>query len=134
MAYSAAYDEGFLGGCDDVWGDRVEDIDGQDAADLVHEAFDEAEVAAGDPDDAHQRFDVWFVFRVEDESQAVPVLGQHRAEVFGVQRQVVVGEADPAVQLRVADQTTDIPQVLTQSRTRPGFEYPRAGPGKRAGR
>lgn len=41
-------------------------------------------------DDVHQRLDVWFVFRVEDQAQAVPVFGEHRAEVFGVQRQVVV--------------------------------------------
>ena len=57
-------------------------------------------------DDAYQRFDIWFVFWVEYQPQAVPVLGEHGAEVFGIQWQVVVGEPDPAAKLRVAGQLT----------------------------
>ena len=43
-----ADDEDLPGGVDDVGDDRVKLVDAHDAGDLGHEAFDEAEVAAGD--------------------------------------------------------------------------------------
>ena len=43
-----ADDEDLSGGVDDVGGDGVEVVDAHDAGNLSHEAFDEAEVAAGD--------------------------------------------------------------------------------------
>jgi CoA-transferase family III len=48
--------EGLSCGFDDFWGDGVQFVDLQDAADLAHESFDEPEVAAGDPGDRGRRF------------------------------------------------------------------------------
>ena len=42
--------------------------------------------------------------RVERQAELVPVVGQDEREVVGVERLVLVGEADPAVQLGVAGQ------------------------------
>ena len=51
MALSVgADDEHLAGGVDDIGVERVELVDLHDAGDLGHEAFDESEVAAGDPD------------------------------------------------------------------------------------
>jgi len=58
MAVLGADDEDFAGCFDGVRGDGVEVVDGHDAGDLVHESFDEAEVAAGDADDGDDGFGV----------------------------------------------------------------------------
>ena len=42
------------------------------------------------------------VVGVERQAELVPVVGEHGRDVVGVQRPVLVGEADPAVELRVA--------------------------------
>ena len=51
MAGSGADDEGFSGCFDDFSGDGGEFVDAHDPGDLAHQAFDEAEVAAGDAGD-----------------------------------------------------------------------------------
>ena len=51
MALLGADYEGLAGGVDDVRGDHVELVDVDDASDLAHEPFDEAEVPAGDAGD-----------------------------------------------------------------------------------
>ena len=74
-------------------------VDAHDAGDLSHEAFDEAEVAAGDLVDGVGCLDVVGVVGVEWLAELLPVLGEHGGDVVGVQWLVLVGEPDPAVQL-----------------------------------
>ena len=80
----------------------VELVDVHDAGDLSHEAFDEPEVAAGDLVDGVDGLGVVGVAGVEWLAELVPVLGEHGRDVVGVERLVLVGEPDPAVELRVA--------------------------------
>ncbi|MEV0296430.1 hypothetical protein [Nocardia sp. NPDC050710] len=90
------------GGFDDVGGDGVEFVDSHDALDLGEESLQEAEVAAGDTGDGGDGLGVGEVVGVEFEAEFVPVPGQHECEFLACQRPVVVGEADAAVELRVA--------------------------------
>jgi hypothetical protein len=55
---SCADDQDIAGGFDRVGSDGVKIVDGHDAGDLVHQAFDESEVAAGDADDRDDGFGV----------------------------------------------------------------------------
>jgi len=57
-------------------------------------------VAAGDAGDGQGCFAVGGVCGVDGEPEFGPVQGQHGRHVGGVQWPVLVGEADPAVQLR----------------------------------
>jgi len=59
--------------------------------------LDQSEVAAGDPDDGADGLDVVGVAGVEQQAELVPVVRQDEREVVGVERFVLVGEADPAV-------------------------------------
>jgi hypothetical protein len=56
----------------------------------------------GDPDDPGDGLDVVVVSRIEQQTRLVPVVREYQQEVVGIQRLVLVGEADPAVQLRVS--------------------------------
>jgi len=73
-------------------------VDAYDAGDLGHQA----EVAAGDPDDGADGFDVVGVAGIEQQAQLMPVVRDHEREVFGVQWLALVGEADPAIEMGVA--------------------------------
>jgi len=95
VAVSGADDEDFAGGFDGVWGDGVEVVDGHDASDLVHEAFDEAEVAAGDADDGDDGFGVRGSLWVVGLAELLPVLGQDLGDVLGVQRSVQLRPRGP---------------------------------------
>ncbi len=106
MAVLGADDEDFAGCFDGVGGDGVEVVDGHDAGDLVHESFDEAEVAAGDADDGDDGFGVGGSLWVVGFAELLPVLGEDLGDVCGVQWPVVVGESDSTVELRVAGQAS----------------------------
>lgn len=62
-----------------------------------------SEVAAGDARDGGDGFGVGEVFGGQRE-EALPVVGEHEAQFVAAERPVVVGEADSAVELRVARQ------------------------------
>ena len=68
-----ADDEGAGGGFDDVVGDGVEFVDLQDPLDLGEEAFEEPEVAAGDPCDGCDGLGVGEVVGVEGLAEGSPV-------------------------------------------------------------
>ena len=70
-----ADDEDLPGGVDDVRGDGLKLVDAHHTGDLGHEAFDEAEVAAGDLGDRVGRFGMVGVVGVEWLAQLFPVLG-----------------------------------------------------------
>ena len=102
LALLGSDDEGLSGGVDDVGGDDVELVDLQDAGDLAHESFDESEVASGDAGDGVGGLGVVCGVGIERQAELLPVVGEDDGEVFGVQGPVLVGEPDPAVELRVA--------------------------------
>jgi hypothetical protein len=97
-----ADDEAFAGGFDDLARDRREVVDLEDAPDLGKEAVDEPEVAVGDPGDGGDRLGVGEVLGGEFEAERAPVVGQDEPQLFGAERPVLVGEADAALELRVA--------------------------------
>ncbi|GAB2518817.1 hypothetical protein GCM10027064_15640 [Microbacterium petrolearium] len=66
-------DQGALCGFDDVVGDGVEFVDLQDPLDLGEEAFEEPEVAAGDPCDGCDGLGVGEVVGVEGLAEGSPV-------------------------------------------------------------
>ena len=57
--------EDLPGGVDNVGGDGLQLVDAHDAGYLGHQAFDEAEVSAGDLSDSVDRFSMVGVGRVE---------------------------------------------------------------------
>ncbi len=66
-------------------------------------SIDEAKVATGDADDGADHFSVGVDVAV-GWAELLPVLREYGGDVFGVEWFVLVGEADPAVELRVAGQ------------------------------
>ena len=80
MALLGADDQRLVGCGDEVDGDVPEVVDVAEPADLGHQPFDEAEVAAGDPDDGVDQFTVGVqVFFGESELQ--PVVAQDAGDV-----------------------------------------------------
>jgi hypothetical protein len=69
---------------------------------LGEEAVDEAEVAVGDARDGRDRFGVGEVLGGQREAELVPVAREYEVQLVGAERPVMVGEADAAVELRVA--------------------------------
>ena len=57
--------EDLPGGVNYVWGDDLQLVDAHDAGDLGHQAFDQAEVSAGDLGDSVGRFGMVGVGGVE---------------------------------------------------------------------
>jgi hypothetical protein len=97
-----ADDQGAAGGLDDVAGDDGQVVDPQDPFDLGEQAVDEAEVAAGDAADGGDGLGVGEVGEVQGQAEAFPVAGEDEGEFVVAGGSVVVGEADPAVELGVA--------------------------------
>ena len=94
-------DQGALCGFDDVVGDGVEFVDLQDPLDLGEEAFEEPEVAAGDPCDGCDGLGVGEVVGVEGLAEGSPVSLEDEQLFVLSQGPVLVGEADSAVELGV---------------------------------
>jgi len=90
------------GGCfNDVVGDGFELVDLEDSADLREEAFEEPEVASGDPFDGGDGLGVGEVVRVEGAAKTFPVAVEDEEEFIAAQGSVAVGEAEAAVELGV---------------------------------
>lgn len=96
-----ADDEDARGGFDDVVGDGFKLVDFEDAGNLREQAFQESEVAAGDPFDCGDCLGIGEIIRVEVSAQAFPVPVENEEEFVAAEGSVVVGEAEPAVELRV---------------------------------
>ena len=96
-------DQGALCGFDDVVGDGVEFVDLQDPLDLGEEAFEEPEVAAGDPCDGCDGLGVGEVVGVEGLAEGSPVSLEDEQQFVLSQGPVLVGEADSAVELGACD-------------------------------
>ena len=88
--------EYLAGGVHDVRVEGAELVDVQDAGDLGHESFDEAEVAADDPDDRRDGLDVVLVARRRGAARVRASSSPSRSASRRIQRLVLVGEADPA--------------------------------------
>lgn len=112
--------EYLAGGVHDVRVEGAELVDVQDAGDLGHESFDEAEVAADDPDDRRDGLDVVLVARRRGAARVRASSSPSRSASRRIQRLVLVGEADPAVQLGVAGSCLSMPgmpiRVIPRSR------------------
>ncbi len=97
-----ADDQHLSGGVDYLGRDGLQLVDRHDAGDLCHEPFDQPEVAAGDGGDRVGGFGVGWVGGVVGAAELLPVVRQDDGDVFGIYRPVLMGEADAAVELRVA--------------------------------
>lgn len=75
-----------MGGLDDVVGDGVQLVDLQDAFDLWEEAFEEAEVPAGDAGDRCDGLGVGEVVGVECLAERAPVPLQDEEQFVVAQR------------------------------------------------
>jgi len=73
----------------------------EDSADLGEEAFEEPEVASGDPFDGGDGLGVGEVVRVEGAAKTFPVAVEDEEEFIAAQGSVAVGEAEAAVELGV---------------------------------
>lgn len=110
-----ADDEGAARGLDDVAADHTQIVDLHDAFDLDEQAVDEAEVAAGDAADGGDGLGVGEVGEVQGEAEAFPVAGEDEREFIIAEGPVLVGEPDPAVELRVAGQPFSMPGMPIRS-------------------
>jgi hypothetical protein len=70
--------------------------------DLQEQSAQKPEVASCDPGDARNGLSVGEVGSVELQPKLLPVPGEHKRQFVSKQWPVVMGEADPAEELRVA--------------------------------
>ena len=96
---AGADDEGAAGGFDDVVGEGLQVVDLHDAFDLGEQSVDEPKVASGDAGDGGDGLGVGEVVDVQVQAESAPLPLEDEGEFFEAERPVVVGEADPAVEL-----------------------------------
>lgn len=95
-ALGGADDEG-AGGFGDVGCESVQFVDPHDPLDLGEQAFDEAEVAAGDAGDGGDGLSIGEVVLVEIDAEGAPASGQDEGQFLGTEGPVVVGVPEEAL-------------------------------------
>ncbi len=97
-----ANDECTPGGVDHIVGDYGQIVDPEKSLDLQEQFAQKSEVASCNPGDARNRLSVGEVRPVELQAQLLPVPREHKGQFVPKKWTVMMGESDPAVELRVA--------------------------------
>jgi hypothetical protein len=82
--------------------DTAEVVDLKDTADLRKEALKQAEVAAGDPNDAGNGFTVRKISVFEFQAESLPMMSENELHFLCTQRPEFMGKSHPGIELSEA--------------------------------